>query len=569
VIQWWQRDEEHNWGVLTSPDNISITRPHYYKADVQNGSCNVEETIIHVDIKPDPSGNLSPAQQDICSGEKVYISLENFLGNSIKWQRLDEGAVTWETVTQNSNTSFISEAVTVSGLWRALIVHDCGETPTDPVEVLVASPVPAPVTSSVNICPGNTATLSVNNPQPQPVRYHWYTYANGQYAEIYASYSNEFLVTGLSVSTTYYVAFEIEGCMGPKSALTVNVFDVLSTPAAPYTTITVDPVYNVTLHKNNPAGNNIIYYWQTTPGGTMQTNSADAIDMPAPGLYYVRGKNINGCWSSSSDPVEVINHQPAQYQYPISEINYVRTYSFQERSTTTSYPQDLDTEENADKLSVNTTYIDGLGRAIQQVTKKGSASRQDLVTPMDYDPAGRKLREYLPYAAAFDGSGNLKVNPFPEQRSFYGTENKTAESYFPFSYEQIERSPLGNPQVSFAPGEDWAGRAGSDEARGVVHHRLVNTLDDNIRLWEVDANGLLITNGTYPGGRLFLQETVDEQGARVREFKTKENVTILKRTQVTEGVWADTYYIYDDFGNLVMVLPPEGVKKMEEIINQN
>jgi len=32
------------------------------------------------------------------------------------------------------------------------------------------------------------------------------------------------------------------------------------------------------------------------------------------------------------------------------------------------------------------------------------------------------------------------------------------------------------------------------------------------------------------------------------------------------GVYASTYYIYDDLGNLVIVIPPEGVK---HILNPN
>jgi len=63
----------------------------------------------------------------------------------------------------------------------------------------------------------------------------------------------------------------------------------------------------------------------------------------------------------------------------------------------------------------------------------------------------------------------------------------------------------------------------------------------------------------------------------VIEFIDKLQRTILKRVQAVTspnlslyvaGEWADTYYIYDDFGNLRFVLPPEAIANIEQYGNE-
>jgi hypothetical protein len=66
-------------------------------------------------------------------------------------------------------------------------------------------------------------------------------------------------------------------------------------------------------------------------------------------------------------------------------------------------------------------------------------------------------------------------------------------------------------------------------------------------------------NGTYPADRLFKYMTKDEQGNEVIEYKNVEGQVVLKKVQADAGIWAQTYYVYDVKGNLVLVLPPEAV----------
>jgi hypothetical protein len=57
---------------------------------------------------------------------------------------------------------------------------------------------------------------------------------------------------------------------------------------------------------------------------------------------------------------------------------------------------------------LTTQYLDGLGRPVQSVVKKGSlitgGSAVDLLSAIDYDSYGREVRSYLPFAANATGS---------------------------------------------------------------------------------------------------------------------------------------------------------------------
>src|ERR1700678_366914 len=63
-----------------------------------------------------------------------------------------------------------------------------------------------------------------------------------------------------------------------------------------------------------------------------------------------------------------------------------------------------------------TQYVDGLGRPLQTVQQQITPGNNpaDMVTPVVYDPFGREVYKYLPYAASTGNTndGSFKQNPF-------------------------------------------------------------------------------------------------------------------------------------------------------------
>ena len=295
--------------------------------------------------------------------------------------------------------------------------------------------------------------------------------------------------------------------------------------------------------------------------------------------------------------------QPPAYNSGIP-INYVRTW---EATAPEVDGNNLMTRPLQD-VRMSTQYMDGLGRPLQTVIKKGSlttdpnnptssANAIDLVSSNVYDEFGREQFKYLPFAANnTDGNthisdGLFKMNPFQQQAAFYNTSNNNSpiagqgETYF-YSKTNFEASPLNRVEKSMAPGTNWAGAS-----RGVEVKNWINTPTDNVKIWKVTNGASMnifgtytidITNndGKYAAGQLFKTITIDEHGKQVIEFKDKEGKVILKKVQIgtTTGIeddgtgrgydgWLSSYYIYDDLNNLRCVIQPEGVNALNLNVN--
>jgi RHS repeat-associated protein len=221
----------------------------------------------------------------------------------------------------------------------------------------------------------------------------------------------------------------------------------------------------------------------------------------------------------------------------------------------------------------STQYVDGFGRTLQMVQRKITPGQKDMVLTQVYDAYGRETYKYLPYesvttAAGTDviNDGNFKINAFEQQKQFAQAQYP-GESYY-YSQTNYEASPLNRVQESFAAGNNWAGTANLSVAN---HHSLrtqylTNTAGDSVRAWQVSENGIFSGTTMYSRGQLFKNVTFDEHGKQAVEFKDKEDRVLLKRVQINNTVsdghagWLCTYYVYDRYGNLRLVIPPRAVE---------
>ena len=269
-----------------------------------------------------------------------------------------------------------------------------------------------------------------------------------------------------------------------------------------------------------------------------------------------------------------------QAPYPAYiKINYVRTW---EATAPETNPSTLVTRPLKD-VKQTTAYVDGLGRPLQTVIKQGSYPTDpndgdvaDLVSPVLYDEFGREAKRYLPFAAnKTDGNtsindGGFKLNPFQQQPVFAANQYSGETDYF-YSKTDFEASPLNRVLKTSAPGGSWTG-----SNRGVESKYWINTIADDVKIWSVTdvANGwgTYSVTGVYPAGELYKNVTVDEHGKQVEEFKDKEGKVILKKVQMggtgDDGTgsgytnWLSTYYVYDDLGNLRLVIQPKAVERL-------
>ena len=210
-----------------------------------------------------------------------------------------------------------------------------------------------------------------------------------------------------------------------------------------------------------------------------------------------------------------------------------------------------------------TTYMDGLGRPIQQVNREVAAPAVgstwgDMVQFSVYDALGREPKQYLPYTTTAQ-PGKLKIGAVAAQASYYSLIYSETSS---FSQTSFEASPLNRPLNIKAPGTSWAAGAGN-----TANYDL-NILADDVQIFTIGytPGSVPSRTGVYPANALYKSVSIDEYGKQVIEFIDKRGLSVLTKVQLDNSPanghigWICTYSIYDDFGLLRYQIQPEGVK---------
>ncbi len=372
-----------------------------------------------------------------------------------------------------------------------------------------------------------------------------------------------------------------------------------------------------TLQRENPPSG-VIWYWQgTNQYGESRSNANTTYQTTTSGKHFIRawkdrfwsepvaisvvlGSIGGSTWFKDQDNdglgdpnIEMIScSQPAGYvsnnndQCPyydggantygcpdfegVAYENYIYTIT-----PKTKIPQESELENN-DEVIKNITYFDGLGRPKQSIAHKAGGQQQDIITPMGYDGFGRQTKEYLPYARTSnsllfnaslvpDSGGNISI-----LNSFYDTkfpnEWSSSNAANPYSEKQLDNSPLNRVLQQAAPGEDW-----KIVRSNTIQFAYQTNLQDEVYQIKVsftggqtDAPSLDFSNSRYyDPNTLYKTITKDEnwqasdgKNHTTEEFKNKQGQVVLKITY-SNSLLHNTYYVYDDFGNLTYVIPPK------------
>ena len=244
----------------------------------------------------------------------------------------------------------------------------------------------------------------------------------------------------------------------------------------------------------------------------------------------------------------------------LSNENYVYTIIPQIAST------DVTTLGNDQKIET-VTYVDGLGRPKQNIAIRGGGDKEDIITHITYDNIGRQDKEYLPFALSNNG-GAYKSNALTETNNFYNTA-KYQNTTNPYSEKYFEDSPLNRVHEQGAPGASWSLNKASDTDHTIKFKYRTNTSATEVRKYTVslasDYTPTLVNPSPYyyEVGQLYKTITKDENwkasdglNKTTEEFTDKLGRVVLKRTY-NNSQPHDTYYVYDDYGNLTYVLPPK------------
>lgn len=199
----------------------------------------------------------------------------------------------------------------------------------------------------------------------------------------------------------------------------------------------------------------------------------------------------------------------------------------------------------SDNSLTNIQYFDGLGRIIQNIEKNISPSGADLISTIEYDNMGNAIKEWVKTPVP-SNNGAYFQGFVSVAQSFHNEEE-------PYTEKIYDDTPLGHCHLIKYPKD--LGRYSEDYT--------LNGLwlpDETVNKYEITNNGIK-KSGTYDAN-LLLNKNVFDNLTETYNFTDKTGRTVLIRyPDIFQGNY-DTYFIYDQYGNLRYVLPPLAVEKM-------
>jgi RHS repeat-associated protein len=421
------------------------------------------------------------------------------------------------------------------------------------------------------------------------------------------SYYYNWKKDGISMPTTsstytvteggvYTVSISNSGCAaGPTSTpVTIAINQLPTAGISPSVIDVIWPNNSVTISgtSSDPDGSVVSTVWTQLSGPNTATLSGTNtlilnVSNLVVGIYTFRLTVTDDTGESVMATVTV------NVAYPANNYNWIKETVAQVPKLTTDAQVKASTVSQKQKIET-WQYFDGLGRPIQTVSTQASPLLKDAVAPIDYDALGREAVKYLPYVSG--NTGWYKDNFLPASHANYATTSNAQYQFYqntarvsidekPYAETRFEPSPVNRVLEQGAPGADWqpdATNSYTSTDRTIKKAREFN-LANEVLLWTYTYPTAtyqlgLVNAGTvsapvyYAVNQLYKNKTKDEQHHEVIEYVDKGGRTVLKRVQVSttsnasttdankDTNWASTYYIYDDFGNLVCVISPEATK---------
>jgi RHS repeat-associated protein len=427
------------------------------------------------------------------------------------------------------------------------VCNDEFETIKVPITVNVIQPVPVyvaitsdpPITGggangpTLTLCKGNQLVLSASTASytNQP-SFQWKK--NGEI--IYGATGQTYSPTSVNPGDYFSLQMTADNtCVSNATVSSENInigIYSIDPPEAPAIVLPNDNSSPITLIAQGAGANDIYrFYTKPTGGFYLSSNTIPAIQEPA--YYYVSiYSNQYKCETARTQ----LKVTPKKFHQ-----NFIRTTT---PITGSVNLPDLNTSK------MNFQYFDGLGRPMQTVEKKGSFSEKDIVQIIDYDEYGREKVKYMPFTTINDGGFTELNEAIFKYDEFYNSFFPGEDHKFT-AITEFEPSPLNRPIKQGAPGKDWQIEGG--------HPVTMDYGTNETAIFKYSVTGNDLTNSvtksteTYPIGSLFVNTVTNEDGKSSKEYKNTLGQVVL--TEMQGGF--KTYSVYDDFGLLRCVIPPE------------
>ncbi len=195
-------------------------------------------------------------------------------------------------------------------------------------------------------------------------------------------------------------------------------------------------------------------------------------------------------------------------------------------------------------------FSDALGRPDLSATVGANTTGKPLYSAVVYDEVGIPSREWLPVIGT-TMPGHMTASVRSSHLS--GLASLASSTYGDSkAYSDLTHDALGRQTWSQTPGEAW-----HTAGKGVSTSYVTNE-DNDVCMYSVPFNAnTLSKDGFYPEKSLSGVRTVDEDGNITAVFSDRVGRKVLERRGTDKKGVCDTYYVYDDLGQLRHVLSPQ------------
>ncbi|MBR6640351.1 MAG: RHS repeat-associated core domain-containing protein, partial [Muribaculaceae bacterium] len=201
--------------------------------------------------------------------------------------------------------------------------------------------------------------------------------------------------------------------------------------------------------------------------------------------------------------------------------------------------------QNTDSHISQKQIYDGFGQQLSTIGLNTSPGGGNIVQAMEYDALGRLKRTWQPFPTTESGY----------QQDITGPSATYYDDTRPYTEYEYENSTRSRATTEILPGEAFANHP-------IRHEYLCNnqTSELKCRKYSITTQNTLRCEGYYPSGTLDVVKTIDGDNNIMLIFTDVAGRKILERRK-TGNTYADTYYISDNYGRPLLILPPMASKE--------